>query len=263
MKTQKPLLLFLGVTFGLSLMFYIAIAILGENGMGLTALLMWCPALGAFAANRICYPKQKLLGFRGCGLPAILVSILLPLVYFGVSYAIYWIAFDKPDFSQNFYLSNPLILLLSIPGSFVTALGEEIGWRGFFAPELRKFLSFRRTVLLSGLVWSIWHFPLFVFGGYMAGAPLWYQLPVFTVEILGISLAMTWLREKSGSVWPAVLLHTFHNYFDQLIFSPSTVGARAPYLIGETGVISMVCLVAAAFLATKIPYGTKSKETGR
>ncbi len=37
-----------------------------------------------------------------------------------------------------------------------TALGEEIGWRGFLVPELAKMMSFTKVSVLSGIIWTAW-----------------------------------------------------------------------------------------------------------
>jgi len=43
--------------------------------------------------------------------------------------------------------------------SCLTALGEEIGWRGFLVPQLASVTSFTKTALISGLIWAVWHYP--------------------------------------------------------------------------------------------------------
>lgn len=41
--------------------------------------------------------------------------------------------------------------------SLLSAAGEELGWRGLLVPELAKRMSFNRTALLSGVIWTPWH----------------------------------------------------------------------------------------------------------
>ena len=43
---------------------------------------------------------------------------------------------------------------------------------------------------------------------------------------------------KSGSVWPAVLWHSAHNFLDQQVFSQLTNSQNSAYFIGETGFIT-------------------------
>jgi membrane protease YdiL (CAAX protease family) len=55
--------------------------------------------------------------------------------------------------------------------------------------------------------------------------------------VLGLNFAFTWLRLKSGSLWPAVLLHAAHNLFIQAFFNhlTSDTGITA-YVIDEFGI---------------------------
>ena len=120
--------------------------------------------------------------------------------------------------------------------SCLSALGEEIGWRGFLVPELAKITSFTRTALLSGAVWSLWHYPVILFADYRTTTPVAYAMVCFTLMVFGISFLFAWLRLKSGSVWTGMFLHASHNLFIQGVFDPLTkdTGITA-YLIGEFG----------------------------
>ncbi len=84
--------------------------------------------------------------------------------------------------------------------SVSSALGEEIGWRGFLVPELSKATSFTLTSLISGIVWSLWHYPILIYGDYNAGTPTWYGLTCFTYI------------DEFGCVLPLVVL-VFAVYF--------------------------------------------------
>ena len=53
----------------------------------------------------------------------------------------------------------------------------------------------------------------------------------------GLSFATAWLRLRSGSLWPAVVLHASHNLFIQSLFTPLTGNnGITPYLIDEFGI---------------------------
>ena len=54
-----------------------------------------------------------------------------------------------------------------------TPLGEEIGWRGFLVSELARRFSLTSTAVLSGVIRTLWHVPIIVFGGYNVGTG-WY-----------------------------------------------------------------------------------------
>lgn len=120
--------------------------------------------------------------------------------------------------------------------SSVSALGEEIGWRGFLVPELAKITTFSRTALISGALWAVWHYPLILFADYRSTTPSWYATLCFTVMVVGISFPFAWLRLKSGSVWTGMILHASHNIFIQGVFDPLTRDTGITnWIIGEFG----------------------------
>ena len=54
---------------------------------------------------------------------------------------------------------------------------------------------------------------------------------------------VSWLRVKSGSVWPAVIWHACHNYFDQYVLSSLTrdvSNVNSAYFVSETGLITVL-----------------------
>src|SRR5262249_26896824 len=137
---------------------------------------------------------------------------------------------------------------LGVLGSCISALGEEIGWRGFLVPELSKITSFPKTALISGIIWSMWHYPILLFADYNSGTPAWYGLSCFTIMVIGISFIYTYFRLKTGSLWTGVLLHASHNLFIQGFFDPITRQTEiTKYVIGEFGaalaIMGIICAV--------------------
>jgi uncharacterized protein len=119
-----------------------------------------------------------------------------------------------------------------------TVLGEEIGWRGFLVPELAKRHGFAATAIISGLIWAIWHYPILLLGDYHPNTPVWYYLPLFTLFVPIINFVWTWMRLKSGSIWPGVILHAAHNTFIQQFFDPLTAdNSKTRYVAGEFGAV--------------------------
>src|SRR5262249_54561340 len=114
---------------------------------------------------------------------------------------------------------------------------EEIGWRGFLAPEFLKLMPLLPVGLITGFIWFAWHLPAIFFEGYNSGGPpLAYQIACFGVMVIPSGFIYAWLRERSGSVWPCALLHAAHNLFIQSILDKATVnGPSTPYITGEFG----------------------------
>ena len=136
------------------------------------------------------------------------------------------------------------LLVMSVLGIFIgllTALGEEIGWRGYFVPALLERLGLNKALLFTSLFWGAWHLPILLSGLYMPGTPVWYKVPAFLLLIVPVGMIAGLLSVKTKSVWPAAFLHAAHNTFDQTIFGPLTVSDNKMYFVSETGVLTIIC----------------------
>ncbi len=256
-KSKKAITLFLIITFAASFIFY-GLIIFGEEMFpelsGISGyLLMWCPGVAAIFVRRKYYPEDSILGFQASKLKYLLTGIFLPVLYWGLSYGAYLL------FAKNYKLSDEVITyLLKSPMTFlvyvliflITAMGEEVGWRGFLLPKLNDLFGMRKASLLSGLVWALWHYPI-LFSGYVSQIPLWYQLTTYTLLVFALSFIMAFLRLRSNSVWPAILLHASHNLLCQLILDPAINGDSRSFLVGETGIISILLLILLALIMTR------------
>lgn len=226
----------------------------GGGGLYVTAL-MWCPASAALLTCRIIGRDVRGLGWKWGQTRYQVMAYLIPLGYAGVTYSIVWLTglggFYNHKFvdaiSANFGL-GPIPAWAGITLYFVlagttgvirscaSALGEEIGWRGFLVPELARRTSFTATALISGCIWAMWHYPVLIFADYNAGTPTWYSLTCFTVMVIELGFVFAWMRLKSGSLWTGVLLHASHNLFIQAFFDPITADTgRTKYVTGEFG----------------------------
>jgi membrane protease YdiL (CAAX protease family) len=121
--------------------------------------------------------------------------------------------------------------------------GEEYGWRGFLQSELFK-LGKRRGVLLLGVIWGIWHYPVIWMGHNYPGQPLWGTLMMtgFTI-LLGFVLSHVML--KTGSIWLVSFLHALNNqvlaYFAISFYQVDN--AVISFGIGIFGLLSMIPIV--------------------
>ena len=224
-------------------------------------VLMWIPAMTAAAVNCVSFREngegfsvRKLFvlgGFRKCKLRYVLLGCLLPLIYLLIPYIVYWLLY--PD-NFAYYGVSLLVILKDITpvlvmGTFLSllsALGEEIGWRGFLVPALYERLGLNKSLLISSLFWCCWHLPLLIGGDYMSGSPLWYQLPAFVLCIFPVGVMAGLLTLESGSLWPAAFLHAAHNNYDQAVFGLITRGDNRMFFVSETGLLTIACAWALA-----------------
>jgi len=105
-----------------------------------------------------------------------------------------------------------------------TALGEELGWRGFALPRLQRTHSAMSSTVLLAIGWAAWHLPAFFYlPSYTAmGLQI---LPEFFLGVLTGAIVLTWLYNSSGgSVFAAALWHASFNF---VTASPNASGLVA------------------------------------
>jgi membrane protease YdiL (CAAX protease family) len=119
------------------------------------------------------------------------------------------------------------IFLFSIfPGS---ALGEEIGWRGFALPHLQDGHSALAAALILGPVWGLWHLPLWLSG--RESNPL-ILFPAFVISAVALSVLLAWIYNSTGgSLLLVVLLHATANLPVTLLITPLGIHMIQPFLI--------------------------------
>jgi membrane protease YdiL (CAAX protease family) len=233
---------------------------------------MWCPAVAALITQFLYRQDASAFGWQWGRTRYQLLSYAIPVAYALPVYAVVWAsglggfydeAFVKQvanDFGWD-GLAPGLVIAAYVPisasvgmvQSCASALGEEIGWRGFLVPHLAKVTGFRNVALISGLMWAVWHYPIFLFADYNSGTPAWYGLTCFTVSIIGVSFVFAWMRLKSGSLWTAMLIHASHNLFIRRIFTPLTTDTgHTKCFIDEFGAGLAITTVIAGLIAWKM-----------
>ena len=93
--------------------------------------------------------------------------------------------------------------------AIVIAFGEEFGWRGYLQSELLK-LGRVRGVLLVGVIWGIWHWPLILMGFSYPGYPL-LGLLLTVLFLMGLAVFLGYAVLKTGSVLLAAYLHALND----------------------------------------------------
>jgi uncharacterized protein len=255
-KVRSPLVMFIIITFGLSSIFWASMILAGSylvnSGLNLL-LLLWCPAIAAFATSYYYREGVRGFGFRLGRVRYLVAGYCVPVVYAATSIGII-VVLGLGDYGGNVSFDQYGTLLgfvtVGTTLTMIAAIGEEVGWRGFLVPHLAKSRNFTGVALVSGLIGAIWHYPLFLTLDYSAaGLPLWYAIPVFTVLAIGLSFALAWLRLKSGSVWPAVFFHASWNLWALYFFVPLiSQKATTKYFISETGAVTAVVVLIGALV---------------
>jgi membrane protease YdiL (CAAX protease family) len=99
----------------------------------------------------------------------------------------------------------------------LTAAGEEIGWRGYMLTRLID-AELPHPILLSGLIWGLWHVPIVVGAGYAAGPCPDASALLLVVLATAFGVVFARLRLQTGSIWPPIVLHGAWNSIIQSAF---------------------------------------------
>jgi membrane protease YdiL (CAAX protease family) len=137
------------------------------------------------------------------------------------------------------------IQILSIPiGALINSfasVGEEVGWRGWLLPTLMP-LGTWPALLITGVIWGLWHSPLILLG-YNFAQPSLLGVALMTMGCVMLGILLGWLRLRSGSVWPAVVAHGAFNAAAGFLSLVIAAGAVAdPAVVGPLGVVAWVVM---------------------
>ena len=241
---QKKIITFILLTFAISSISYCLMFSTGSASRVVLAW-MWSPGIAAILTQLLFRGKLRDLGWRPGEARYLALGYALPLIYAPAIYVFAWGTglggFHGQPFVIGrlhvpFPISTFIFAFVGMIPNCITALGEEIGWRGLLVPELSRITTFTRTALVSGIIWAVWHYPAIILADYHSKAPLWFDLSTITVAVFGMGVFTAWLRLKSGSIWPAVLWHANHNLLIQTIFLGMTTDTGlTEYIVDDFG----------------------------
>jgi membrane protease YdiL (CAAX protease family) len=201
-------------------------------------------------------------------LAAWLLPLLATIVGGGLFYLFYPQSFDSnlgevrkmfapiPALATQPWLA---LLIIFVQTMFMTmiinsiaSMGEEFGWRAYLLQKLMVLFAgagggvagakahpntgARRAALLVGLIWGVWHFPLFFLGSTLTFP---FAL-IYLVYTCSASVLLSWVTLRSGSVWPASIGHGMLN--GTSAFPVLMANATANTLLGPgpTGLIGLL-----------------------
>lgn len=232
----RGVLWFVGLTFGLTWALWSTLWLpaVGDNRylvLAITSLGMWGPGISALLVTRFVLAESwrsttlDRLGRRRYYLWAWVLAPIGTLVATGLTVILGVAQFDS-EFGQlramieattGTPLPIPLWAIVAIQVAqaltiaplinALFAVGEELGWRGFLLPRLMAAgLTQWRALIVSGVVWGLWHAPVILRGHNYPDHPYWGVL-LMTVFTTLIGIIFGWLRLTSGSVWVPAIAH--------------------------------------------------------
>ena len=287
----KRIVLFLVITFGLSWGYCFGIVRPLVDSAGLmgvpsvaaqlaVAAMMLFPALGVVLTRLI---TKEGFGnawlrphFRG-NLRLYLAAWFGPGILTVLGAALYFLIFpDQLDLSLAYFrgtlaslgaleeLPMPLELLFAIQAvqgllmapamNIVFCFGEEWGWRGYLLPKLSGKLPVVPLVVVSGVIWGLWHAPLTAMGHNYGldypGFP-WLGIAAMCCFCTAMGIFLSWLTLRTGSCLPAILAHGAVNGIAALgVYL--TVDGGDPFIgPAPTGIVGAIPLLVVAVLCLR------------
>jgi membrane protease YdiL (CAAX protease family) len=224
---------------------------------------MWLPAFARFIATRTVdqgWHTPFPLGRWGRPRASIVLVpfAIISAIYVG-AYALAWLlgiqtgtpVWPAARVPLNVAVNLPLLSIVGLLGS----LGEELGWRGYLQPRLDQ-LHVPGSLLWVLTLETLFHVPLILLAGYLAGGTPAMSIALFFGLNLGVTPVWTWATYRWRSLWMAAWFHTFHNAISQVIL-PKALGAGDARLLGESGMlpVALYLFTAAVILATNRARG--------
>jgi hypothetical protein len=262
LPADSGLAVYFALAFVLAWVFWVPAALSEQGAVGgspPTALLV---VLGTFAPSVAAVLVAARKG--GAGTRALLGQLLrwrvgpgwyavalfgpaaLMLVAIGLHVALGGAVPDFPEPSRWPLVAVNLVLVLLVGGP----LGEELGWRGFALPRLQARHGALRASVVLGVVWALWHLPLFAVPGAPQG-----QVPflLFVAQAVALSVFFAWAYNGSAGSLPIVLLlhASVNTWAGALRILPEATGSLLPWILAT----ALACLVAVALV---LAYGSST-----
>jgi len=221
--TTKGIIYFIIITFFITYLIDALIFLKGgltyQNTFAFLMVMMFVPLIVSAILTKF-YLKRKLSSFgisKGKSIKYYIIAYFYPFVVIGLGvllFVLMGLGSLRTDLDLVFptqygipiyiYLINYSIAPI-LPNS-IFAFGEEYGWRGYLHDLLLEKFSIFKTLIITGVIWGLWHAPLIAMGYNYNQYPLpGVFLFILWTTFLGIFFG--WLKIKSKSVLTAALGH--------------------------------------------------------
>lgn len=197
----------------------------------------------------------------------ILYGLSIGIVYIIIQFLLnYWLPYQlgfteleiNPNLDSNinlfFLITQTLIIhtLLMFP---LSLFGEELAWRGYILPKLKKATNKSKAIILNAILFSMWHIPVF-FSLYLGGAAtqglifLVSRLILIVIAVIPLNILCLNTRE----LYVVSLLHALSDVFDYYIFGDPALGVSSQkaiyHVITQNEIMFQTMLIVAYILGT-------------
>jgi len=247
--------------------------------------VMFAPLVGVIMANKL-ITKRKLSDFGikiGIISPKLIVlalaypfmvlfvSILISAPFFKIDLSMQAFFSQLKKVSEEYNIPFEVLLYAQIAQliiaplfNMIFAFGEESGWRGFLFQRLLEETDMNKALIITGILWGIWHWPLIFAIGYNYRIP-GEEIPSIEIRIAGaflfliftiaFGIFLVWLRLEGKSVLMPSLAHGAVNaYLGFGSFIILTNNRLIGYPAGIIPIISIVLLTLPFYILISKKY---------
>lgn len=180
-------------------------------------------------------PKDMLIGLA--------IPLIALFIFMFIAYVFAFADFGWDPVTLNFNQGNSWLIfkkkiMAGFPQAFLIgflyAFAAEMGWRGYLLNRFKQSgLGFWGRALAVGLVWGLWH--VVAYRNLNMGN---LQFGIFLVNICLISVVISWVYERSQSIWAAAIMHYGHSFLFSYFLGTYTLKEHGPnWLHGTAGVL--------------------------
>lgn len=295
MKNTRAILAYVAAAYGLSIALSLIVGLTGgyQSGLiGLKYLSMFLPAIAVLLVNTAMREGRRVdwdrfpLRYLPAALfliPGVVHAVALPKLV-AVEGRLPWEDWLTPQADSLFHAPASRgwgtlttqglaehILLNAVVGLMVASFlsfFEEIGWRAWLLPRLLDRMGARSAVVVTAIVWALWHIPFMLSGiqhiDGVSPLTLVFTLP-FGILVAGLILGWLWLRTES--IWLVSIAHGSLNAWGQYAFKymqdPRVPGADARAVSGGFLALLAVGLVLLWRIDPSIRPGKQPAESRR
>lgn len=155
--------------------------------------------------------------------------------------------FVSSKIGQVDYLSLFNISFSSVIGGFFVQIisgpiGEEPGYRGYLFPEMNKNHSVIKSGFIVGLIWGVWHFPLWLISGFV-GVELLIYCVCFLVSIVSTCVVMCITYSLNKNIINCILIHLLVNYPISSLYKGNLIHILIPFSILYFLTAIIICII--------------------